>query len=312
MIISIMRERTKRQDLPPKNKTARVEMVGTPIGNLGDLTPRAREALASCDLVLCEDTRRTRQLLSAFEISKPLERLDENITQARMEKILSKIRDENLHAVFVTDAGTPGVSDPGAWLVAMATEQGVDVSPVPGVSAVTALLSVCGFHQTAFVFRGFFPRKNKDQISEIEQAQSCDMARVFIWFESAQRLTKTLAQIAQLCPSVRIIAAKELTKQYEKIFRGDAAEICAKVEHELAEHGEKGEWVFAVCFDEVKKPNDLNNTESDWTAILEALLIGGVSVSDAARQVSQRFGVSRKHVYAEALKIYQKKNHGGA
>lgn len=279
----------KRQKIPPG-----LYVVATPIGNLGDLTQRAREVLEAADGVYCEDTRRTRELYSALGLSPP--RLESLEGRLRIERAL-----EETWAV-VSDAGTPAVSDPGAGVVADAREKGVRIVPVPGVSAVTALMSVAGWNEVEFGFRGFFPRTETEVREELTLLKNSGVDSAWIWFESPKRILETLRRVAQSDPSTRMIAAKELTKLYEVFFTGSAPDVLAQVEFELKNQGEIGEWCFALRFSERSQPPET------WEKTLECLLAEGVSVSSASKRVSQAFGVSKKAVYSRALELESEKN----
>jgi 16S rRNA (cytidine1402-2'-O)-methyltransferase len=276
----------KRQDLPTG-----LWVVATPIGNLGDLSPRALSALAHADAVLCEDTRRTAQLLSALGLAGGgrLRRLDAHAGEGAIAREVERLT-EGASAALVTDAGTPGVSDPGSRLVAAARAAGVKVTAVPGPSAVTALLSVAGWEATEFSFRGFFPRKPRELEGEGVQ----------IWFESPLRIGETLAWLAERAPAAPAVAAKELTKVHEKVFAGSAREVAAEVASELEREGARGEWVLAL---ELAPASKTVVESSEWVKALHCLLDARVAAPEAAKRVSQHFGVERKRVYAAALEL---------
>jgi 16S rRNA (cytidine1402-2'-O)-methyltransferase len=288
----------KRQVFPPG-----LWVVATPIGNLDDLSARARQALSDADAVLCEDTRRTSQLLAALGVSRPLERFDAHAGEARVEGLVRRLVEGQSFAL-VSDAGTPGVSDPGARLVARAREAGVAVTPVPGPSAPVTLLSAAGFDETAFVFRGFFPRKAAEREAELGLARESarlGLARVLVWFESPERVEEALLAVAGFEPGARVFAGKELTKLHERFFSGDAREAAAQVGAELEAQGKRGEWCFAVRMPE--RAGGEESESSEWVKALHCLLNAQVSASTAAREVSQQFGVPKNRAYKEALKI---------
>ena len=193
-------------------------VVSTPIGNLSDLSPRALEILKNVDGVFCEDTRHTLSLLSHFNLKQKLYRLDQHSTERDIRHYCEVIKSSHSMAI-VSDAGTPAVSDPGSELVNECLNQGIVVSPVPGASAVTALLSVSGFGGNHWAFRGFFPRKQSDRLDEIRQVLTQDMASVILWFESPQRVSDTLELFSHQCPGAQMVAGKELTKKFEKILK---------------------------------------------------------------------------------------------
>jgi 16S rRNA (cytidine1402-2'-O)-methyltransferase len=298
-------EVTKRQNLPG------LYVIATPIGNLSDLSPRALCQLEQADTILCEDTRETRKLFSALKLKSPrLERFDAHTQPAQIEhRVQRLLNGESL--ALVSDAGTPAISDPGAKLVQCARQAGVPVIPIPGPSALTTFLSAAGFLETTFTFRGFFPKKNKDQEKELSVCQSAQVSRLFVWFESPKRIHKTLLFVASKFPLLQCVAAKELTKMHELFFSGTLAHVSAQVKNEIETEGEKGEWCFALLFDSQLPAQ----SETEWIQALEILLKILVSpsgntpgiVSHAARQISQYFGISKKIVYEMALVLLEKK-----
>ncbi len=294
-------------------------VVATPLGNLSDISERARLALSHCSRVLCEDTRRTAQLFQALGLKgQAFERLDAYATTGKLETVLGWLEaGENL--ALVSDAGTPAISDPGADLVRLAHEAGVRVTPIPGPSAVTALLSVSGFGQTAFSFRGFFPRKTSERLEEVKvllEVSSRAETYVYLWFESPQRIVESLEALVEglghQATETRLCAAKEITKAFEKIFRGSAIDVLSQVREHVLENGEKGEWCFAVMLPP-KQSLQIHSDESlDWVKALHCLLDPAdgdppLAASEAARRVSQHFGAPKKLVYEKALKISGKK-----
>jgi 16S rRNA (cytidine1402-2'-O)-methyltransferase len=314
---------TKRQDLPA-GLWPGLWIVATPIGNLADMTPRARLALESADQILAEDTRRTAQLLSALGISgggNRISRFDEHTPQSQIHSWVEQLlAGKNL--ALVSDAGTPAVSDPGALLTFAAHDAGVRVSPVPGVSAVTALLSVSGVRENSFSFRGFFPRESKSQRLELSTAVIDSMTSIFLWFESPQRIVKTLEFIGKEHAKTRVVVGKEITKIHEKIFSGPAVEVGRQVRDEVEREGALGEWAFLLDFSKGQSPaigqdsdgstNSTIELEKFWKIALVCLKKSEISLSDAVSVVSQEFGISKKSVYAAALVIFEKKlNEGG-
>ncbi|MGK5084078.1 16S rRNA (cytidine(1402)-2'-O)-methyltransferase [Bdellovibrionota bacterium FG-1] len=303
-------ESIKRQVLP-----SGLWVVATPIGNLGDLSARTRQALEDAPVILCEDTRRTLQLLSALGMSgKRLERLDAHAPVSRLEFFSERLVAGETFAL-VSDAGTPAVSDPGAELVALALKKQVTVTPIPGPSAVLTLLSVSGFSETAFVFRGFFHRKAKERLHELEAVRRCvdlQISRVFVWFESPERIVDALDFLAQQEPSSKLVVGKELTKFHERLFAGEASEVQKAVADEVLREGARGEWCFALLLSRsglAQMENERENisNSSEWVKSLKCLLNVRVSASEAAREVSQQFGIPKKQVYEAALKLSGKK-----
>lgn len=279
-------------------------MVATPIGNLLDMTPRAQQALEMADVILCEDTRRTQELLNALSIHpKKLERYDAHASQEKTEHYVGMMLSDK-RVAFVTDAGTPALSDPGAKLVQAASEAGITVTPFPGASAVTALLSVAGIHETEFMFRGFFPKENTDRLNEIKVLLSPLSSEVFVFYESPQRIEQTLEYLStQLPDAVTGVVGKELTKIHERIFRGNVQGLATAVKKEIDKEGVLGEWSFVLHV-----PKELKSQDSlDWVKVVECLLDAGVSVSDASKKVSQHFGTAKNEAYEVALKLKNQK-----
>jgi 16S rRNA (cytidine1402-2'-O)-methyltransferase len=322
-MISTMSD-TKRQILPQILPPG-LWIVATPIGNLADLSPRCRSALEEADWILCEDTRRTLNLLRALGLPSEgrLKRLDAH-TEAEVSSYwIDKLR-EGAKIALVSDAGTPVVSDPGAGLVAQASSAGIRVTPLPGPSAVMTLLAASGFQETAFTFRGFFPRKNVEQVKEIDQAfhSSQHVSPIWIWFESPKRIEEALQVLATHYPDVPTAAGKELTKVFERIFYGTSTSVSEQVRGELLREGTVGEWCFSVCFPVVKvekksesrEPEEvLVDDNTDWVKAVKCLLTAGISASETARIVSQQFGISKKICYRLVIlhSQYKKTSQGG-
>lgn len=219
-------------------------VVATPIGNLHDMSERALNTLRSVDVVLCEDTRVTRKLLQHFDIQVSTRSYHAHTSEREHERIVRELEAGTSYAL-VTDAGTPAVSDPGARLVALVADRlgdSVSIVPLPGPSAVIALLSVAGLVGSEYCFLGFLPQK-KGRIARFKKLAESSVTTVF--YESPHRALKTLeALAAHLAPAQRVVVGRELTKLHEEVRRGSATEL---LEH-YQEHSEKlkGEWVFAV------------------------------------------------------------------
>lgn len=301
-------EETKRQVLP-----IGLWVVATPIGNLADLTPRAKQALEEAEQILCEDTRRTFILLSAVNIHRnrrSLSRFDEHSSSDQTMAWIEWMK-QGKSLALVTDAGTPALSDPGARLVAASKRVGIRITPIPGVSAISALLSICGFEDTAFSFRGFFPRKEEEKFKEWELIRTSSLSRVFIWFESPQRILNSIQFCKDMLPDGEMVVGKELTKRFERLFYGSAEKVYSEIHTEISSEGQIGEWCFAICLppqmhkeEKLKEELDLN---LDWVKAIRCLLETGVSVSEAAKKVSQHFGIPRKRAYSVSIEIFNKK-----
>lgn len=214
-------------------------VIGTPIGNLNDITLRALEALKSADVIAAEDTRHSGNLLRHFEIRKPLLSYHEHNEAMRTAELSDRLAaGENV--ALISDAGMPGVSDPGARLIRACIERGLDYTIVPGVSAVLTALVGSGFSLERFCFRGFLPPKSGGRERELRAAVEAEETTVF--FESPYRINKTLAVCAEIMPERQLCVARELTKKFEEFRRGTAAELLAHYEA----HPAKGEITFVV------------------------------------------------------------------
>ena len=219
-------------------------IVATPIGNLEDLSPRALRILAEADLILCEDTRNTQKIFERFEIKKPLLSYHQHSKIQKVEYIIDLLKQEKILAL-VSDAGTPGVSDPGNKLIELALEALPDlkVTPVPGPCALAAAASVCDFSMDKFVFLGFPPVKNKRK-KYFEELLASQYPVIF--YESTYRIIKSLEEIAALESQAekprQIVACRELTKKFETIYRGTAKEVIGQLKKDIT----KGEFAVVV------------------------------------------------------------------
>lgn len=216
-----------------------LSVIATPIGNLGDLTTRALENLKSVDIIACEDTRRTETLLRHFGFHKDLWRYDEHSHEKSSRKIIEALR-AGKNVALVTDAGTPGISDPGARLVKEVVKEGFSVLPLPGPSSVAAALSAAGLPGEGYVFLGFLPRK-KGPAGRILQ-EALGLGRNLVFFESPFRVVETMEWLSDICPDHPAVVARELTKMHEEFIRGSVADVC----REIKQNPRKGEFVVIV------------------------------------------------------------------
>lgn len=213
-------------------------IVATPIGNLGDMTLRGLDTLKSVDAVLSEDTRVAGKLLMHFDIKKTLISCHEHTDEKKLADIVARMAAGESFA-FVSDAGTPGLSDPGNRLVAMATEAGIRVVPIPGVSAVAAIVSVAGIDMREFMFLGFPPHK-KGRETFFKQVAAAEAP--VIYYESVHRVVKNLELLASLAPQKNVIVGRELTKMFEEVRRGTVGEMLAYYQ----EHSDKVKGEFVI------------------------------------------------------------------
>lgn len=214
-------------------------MCATPIGHLADCSFYLREVLTEVSFVVAEDTRRTAILLSYFGLKKPMVSLDQHVEKRKTACIVDRLMSGETGAL-VSDAGTPGIADPGTYLVSSLAREGIAIKPVPGPSAVTALVSVSGLAQEGYSFQGFYPRKAQAAALRLQALEQQGLPAVF--FESPRRIVSTFEQLNSLYPGATVVCAKELTKTHERLLRGTPAQILARLETELI----KGEWCFII------------------------------------------------------------------
>jgi 16S rRNA (cytidine1402-2'-O)-methyltransferase len=275
--------------------------VATPIGNLGDLSPRAVEALAAADVIAAEDTRRTRPLLTAAGIPSG-GRLVSFHGPNEVElaaRLVERIVERRERLVCVTDAGMPGISDPGERLVVAALAAGVTVEVVPGPSAALAALVLSGLPTARFVFEGFLPRKGRQRAARLEMLRAED--RTVVLFEAPHRLEATLADLAAaLGPDRPVAVAREITKRFETVWRGTLGEA-ATGDEEGGRPEARGEQVIVIG----PAPPVPTEEPSDDTVeeALRAELADGASTRDAAAAVATRLGVARRRAYTLATSL---------
>jgi 16S rRNA (cytidine1402-2'-O)-methyltransferase len=273
-------------------------LVGTPIGNLGDLSPRAVEALRTADTIACEDTRRTRALLSHLGLpaGRRLLAVHDHNEAAEVGRVLSLL-DKGETVVVVTDAGMPGISDPGERLVAAAAAAGHVVDVVPGPSAMIAALVVSGLPTSRFAFEGFLPRKGSARSTRLREIAGD--ARTTVLFEAPHRVRQTVADLVSAAGELRRVAlVRELTKLHEEVWRGT---LGGAVDH-LATKEPRGEYVVVLDGAPAAAPA----TEADIEAALRARLEAGADKKSAIAEVAEALGVSKRAVYDIALSISQR------
>ena len=270
-------------------------MVATPIGNLEDITVRALRVLKEVDLIAAEDTRHSRILLTAYGIRTPLISLHEHNERERSTLIVSKI-ENGMSVAYVSDAGTPCVSDPGYHLAAAALENGIRVVPVPGPSAVIAALSVCGFPADQFLFYGFLPPKSNRRRRFLESIR--DEEQTLIFYESPARIADAMQEIHEVLGDRQVVVARELTKVFEEIRRGKISDIAAGMSGSKA----RGEFTLIVR-GASREPVSITDDEIQ-TRLLSLRKGKSLSLRDAVADVVRQTGLPRKRVYDMALKIF--------
>ena len=227
--------------MPEELQRPALYLVATPIGNLGDLSPRAVAVLTGVDAILAEDTRHTRQLLSYADIHTPLERFDDVTTAEKTPGVVERLQDGACLAL-VSDAGMPAISDPGAPLVAACRDAGIEVVPIPGPSAAVAALAACGLPTHAYYFAGFPPRKPGKRAKLLDTLEPLNATLIF--YESPQRVARFAGELAERFPQRQGALARELTKLHEEILRLPLPELAANL---AARPSIKGECVILVA-----------------------------------------------------------------
>lgn len=272
-----------------------LSVVGTPIGNLEDASPRAIRTLGEADLVLCEDTRVTSKLMSAFGLRVRLERCDENVMAEKVEGVLARVA-AGERVAFVSDAGMPGVSDPGQRLVDAALDAGLAVEVVPGPSAVTCALVASGLASEHFFFEGFLPRRRSAQLARLAELASVPGALVV--YESPRRVADTLANVAEALPGRRVALVRELTKLHEEVVRAEASELARVV----AERGEvRGECVVVIAAPSADELERRRAAAAAPARTLEEEIAAGLSAGELksalAKRLAREFGLPRAEAY---------------
>ena len=279
-------------------KPGTLYVVATPIGHRDDITLRALEILGQVDQIAAEDTRKTRRFLDRHGIKASFISYHEHNERERTPQIIAKLLDGKSIAL-ASNAGTPTVSDPGYRLIQSAIQKGVDIVPVPGVSAATAALSVAGMPTDAFTFAGFLPKKKGKRLRLLEQL--AQEPRTLIFYESPKRILMLLKDITGTMGDRYGVLAREMTKRHEEFMRGPLSEIRISLE---ARSEIRGEITLLVAGSE-------GDSTAEWDAVVAAirrdLEKSQSSVSTAAKRISQQYGVSKNMVYQEALKIRNQK-----
>ena len=270
-------------------------VVSTPIGNLEDISLRAIRILKEVDLIACEDTRNTRKLLSHYQIKKPLTSYHEHNEKEKAEVLVKQLR-AGKDIALVSDAGTPGISDPGFRLVKIASEKGVDVISVPGPSAALAALSVSGLPTSSFCFLGFFPKTKNKKEDLLRGIQALE--QTIILYESSRRVLDTLASILEVFGDRQISVSRELTKIFEETIMGKISDVIEK----LKEKKElKGELTLVVEGNQDKhKEFSSEKLELDIRSYKDR----GFSLKNTVEQLATKLNIPKNQLYRQALRIW--------
>lgn len=272
----------------------KLTLVGTPIGNLGDISPRALRALEEADFIAAEDTRVTLRLLNHFDIKKPLVSYFEHNKYQSGDKILERIL-AGESCALVTDAGMPAVSDPGEELVALCARAGIEVTAVPGPSAVVTAVALSALPAGRFTFEGFLSTSGRSRQAHLDSLRGETRAMVF--YEAPHKLARTLSDLAETLGAGRQVSlCRELTKLHEEVIRTTLGEAAAR----YASEQPRGEFVLVVAgADESAEPR---LSEAEALALVREYRDGGLSLKDAAKRAAAESGYSRNELYSKALK----------
>jgi 16S rRNA (cytidine1402-2'-O)-methyltransferase len=266
-------------------------IVGTPIGNLEDVSLRALRILAEVDLIAAEDTRRTRKLLAHYEIETPLTSYHEHNKLTKLDELLSTLQQKDV--ALVSEAGMPGLSDPGYEFINAAIAQGIPVVPVPGPSALITALVVSGLPTDSFLYLGFLPRRQKQRRQLL--ASVAGERRTLVAFEAPHRLRASLADLKAVLGERRIALARELTKMYEEVWRGSISQALAHFE----ENPPRGEFTLVI---EGAREERVTWDEERVMEALAELLAEGVERKEAIKAVADLAGWPKREVYKVALR----------
>ncbi|MCC7203369.1 MAG: 16S rRNA (cytidine(1402)-2'-O)-methyltransferase [Nitrospirae bacterium] len=268
-------------------------IVSTPIGNLEDITLRALKVLGSVRLIAAEDTRHTQKLLHHYDIHTPQTSYHDHNKEEKSEILIAKLK-EGHDIALVSDAGTPGISDPGYYLINRAIEENIKITPIPGPTASIAALSISGLPTDAFVFEGFLPSKSAARQKRLKELSS--ERRTIIIFETPRRASSTLEDIFEILGDRKIVLTRELTKMFEEVIRDRVSGVMEKIMGRSL----KGEITIIIEGAQEETVTDI----SDLRSCLEMLMKKeGLSLKDAVTRASKDMNLPRNKVYREALKI---------
>ena len=274
--------------------TGRLVLVATPIGNLQDITARAVDALRDADVICCEDTRHSSKLLQRIGVSEKTLLIVNEHTEHDSRERISALVSAGKTVALITDAGSPGISDPGERIVRAVIDAGGTVTATPGPSAAIMAVTLSGLPAGRFVFEGFLPRSGAERKERLESV--ANETRTAVLYEAPHRLHKTLTDLELMCgPARRIAIAAELTKVHEEIWRGSLHEAVKR----YGDGEPRGEFVIVLAGAAPAAPP----SDEELLAALRAEIDAGVSRKDAASRVSARFGVSKRHVYELTLSL---------
>ena len=279
---------------------ARLYVIATPIGNLQDLSPRAIDTLKNADLIAAEDTRVTAKICQVFDIHTPMTSCHRHNEESKGSQIAQRMLSEDLTVALTTDAGTPGISDPGYGLVSACAALGMDIQPIPGCCAAVAALSISGFDTRQFTFYGFLPREKKELREKLTEIRR--NGHIAVLHESPYRVIELTRMISEVMPKARLIVCCDLTKLHEKTLRGTPVEILQELE--ANPKAEKGEYCLVLDLNGIsggseEAPTAFRTLEAE---LVEAMTTLGLSLRDAADEISRR-GYKKNAVKQAALHL---------
>lgn len=271
-------------------------VIGTPIGNLDDLSKRVIDTLNSVDYIACEDTRNSINLLRYLNINKKLVAYHKFNEKSKSNTIIEDLK-SGMNIGLISDAGCPCISDPGSILVSEAVDNGIEVISIPGPSAVITSLMSCGMNTDTFTFYGFFPRENKESKELCEKIKN-DSSRLGIIYESPKRIMKTLEVLKTNLGDIKVCLSNDLTKKFEKKYYGSITSAM----NELKDNPnyEKGEYVLIIEPVKEDKKSSVLNTES---LIIDEMINNNCSLKEAIKYVSEKYGIPKNNVYQASLNL---------
>lgn len=275
-------------------KKGKLYIVGTPIGNLEDITVRALRVLREVDLIAAEDTRQVRKILNKYDIRNQSISYHEHNEASQSQRIVNELI-TGKDVALVSDAGTPGISDPGYRLVNLALKKGVEVIPVPGPSALVASLSVSGLPTDCFFFAGFLPAKKGERIKKLQEYKNHSSTLVF--YEAPHRIVKSLQDILSVLGNRQIVVARELTKMHEEVLHGNVDEVISFLKARQV----KGEITLLVDGKKIEKV--INIADIDLEDKIKELKKTGLTEKEAMKKVARQLNISKSEVYRELLRV---------
>lgn len=291
MLLQPLMDAMSRQQIPEST----LYVIGTPIGNMCDISLRALAILDAVDVVACEDTRNTRALLTAYGLNKPLVAAHQHNEREAAQQLITRLQ-QGERIAFVSDAGTPAVSDPGAKIVDSIREAGCHVVPVPGPSAAVTALSASGFPDNRFMFIGFLPTKSSQRLEALQPLKT--EAATLVFYEAPHRIKDMLKALGQVFePTRRIMIARELTKLFEETWRGTLAEA----EDRMAADSNRMKGEFAILVEGAQPA--ANGVDDEETKRILSILIDAMPVSSAAATAAKILGKKKNQLYSLALEL---------